>query len=260
MAAAAAAGEVLDETGDELGAEGAIGRRDARRWPCSRRRGPGSDGKRTSSRGGIDRGPRRRGVIRRRSRTSHWQRPVRPRSRPQRARREPWAGAATAQPAWTADWPADARWIRRSTLFPGRISSPRELIGGATDDPVRRLGVALVAWPPIGLAAAAAISDVTGCAVYRPTAAVRSRSFRGSPRRRSWDCSSSRRSPGCSPAARSACSWPSCRSPHCWSRSADRGCAAGRLRTLFLLGLAWLAGIAWAIAQTRRGSVAGAGP
>ncbi len=34
------------------------------------------------------------------------------------------------------------------------------------DDPIRRLGVALVAWPPIGIAAAAVIGDVTGCAVY----------------------------------------------------------------------------------------------
>ena len=31
---------------------------------------------------------------------------------------------------------------------------------------MRRLGLALVAWPPIGLAAAAAIGEVTGCSAY----------------------------------------------------------------------------------------------
>ena len=42
----------------------------------------------------------------------------------------------------------------------------RELIGGSADDPIRRLGLALVAWPPIGLEAAAAIGDLTGCTTY----------------------------------------------------------------------------------------------
>ena len=42
----------------------------------------------------------------------------------------------------------------------------RELLGGASDDPIRRLGLALVAWPPIGLAAAAMIGDLTGCTTY----------------------------------------------------------------------------------------------
>jgi hypothetical protein len=45
----------------------------------------------------------------------------------------------------------------------------RDWLNGATDDPVRRFGVALVAWPPIGLAAAAAIGEVTGCSVYAAT-------------------------------------------------------------------------------------------
>lgn len=31
---------------------------------------------------------------------------------------------------------------------------------------MRRLGLALVAWPPIGLAAAAAIGELTGCSAY----------------------------------------------------------------------------------------------
>ncbi len=42
----------------------------------------------------------------------------------------------------------------------------RAWLGGPADDPIRRLGLALVAWPPIGLAAAAAIGEVTGCASY----------------------------------------------------------------------------------------------
>jgi hypothetical protein len=35
--------------------------------------------------------------------------------------------------------------------------------GGPADDPIRRLGFALVAWPPIGLATAALIAAATGC-------------------------------------------------------------------------------------------------
>jgi hypothetical protein len=45
-------------------------------------------------------------------------------------------------------------------------AASRAWLGGPADDPVRRLGLALVAWPPIGLAAAAAIGDLTGCSVY----------------------------------------------------------------------------------------------
>ena len=37
-------------------------------------------------------------------------------------------------------------------------------LGGPSDDPIRRLGFALVAWPPIGLAVAAFIAEATGCA------------------------------------------------------------------------------------------------
>jgi hypothetical protein len=46
------------------------------------------------------------------------------------------------------------------------VAVSRAWLGGPSDDPVRRLGLALVAWPPIGLAAAAAIGDMTGCAAY----------------------------------------------------------------------------------------------
>jgi hypothetical protein len=42
----------------------------------------------------------------------------------------------------------------------------RDWLGNPGDDPIRRLGLALVAWPPIGLAAAVAIGEVTGCAAY----------------------------------------------------------------------------------------------
>jgi hypothetical protein len=45
-------------------------------------------------------------------------------------------------------------------------ATTRELLGGPTDDPIRRLGLALLAWPPIGLAAAAAIGEVTGCTTF----------------------------------------------------------------------------------------------
>jgi DnaJ domain len=45
-------------------------------------------------------------------------------------------------------------------------SMSQRWIGGPADDPVRRLGLALVTWPPIGLAAAVAIGEVTGCTAY----------------------------------------------------------------------------------------------
>jgi hypothetical protein len=45
-------------------------------------------------------------------------------------------------------------------------AASRAWLGRPADDPVRRLGLALVAWPPIGLAAAAAIGEATGCTVY----------------------------------------------------------------------------------------------
>lgn len=39
------------------------------------------------------------------------------------------------------------------------------LVGGTAEDPTRRLRLALVAWPPLGVAAAVATGEVTGCAV-----------------------------------------------------------------------------------------------
>jgi hypothetical protein len=44
-----------------------------------------------------------------------------------------------------------------------RGSAGTSWLGGPADDPIRRLGFALVAWPPIGLAAAALIASATGC-------------------------------------------------------------------------------------------------
>jgi len=88
--------------------------------------------------------------------------------------------AAQSQPGWSAA-PADlgaAAASRRSSGAglpgDGRPRDPvealgatgRDLLGGPTDDPIRRLGLALVAWPPLGLAAAAAIGDITGCTTY----------------------------------------------------------------------------------------------
>ena len=65
--------------------------------------------------------------------------------------------------AAVSPWRAGAGDADRAELF-GAAS--RAWLGGPADDPVRRLGLALVAWPPIGLAAAAAIGEVTGCTAY----------------------------------------------------------------------------------------------
>jgi hypothetical protein len=82
------------------------------------------------------------------------------------ARTEPLTSQLRSAGSWGTTWPADARAIRRDAGSRAGGLSPREWVGGSSDDPVRRFGIALVAWPPIGLAAAALISDVTGCAIY----------------------------------------------------------------------------------------------
>ncbi|HUQ43533.1 MAG TPA: J domain-containing protein [Candidatus Limnocylindria bacterium] len=99
-------------------------------------------------------------------------------ARPDRARRwEQRDEPARASAAATAGQEAQraATWNSRATpgeagsragMFGALGTSPRELVGGAADDPIRRLGIALVAWPPVGLAAAALIGDVTGCSTY----------------------------------------------------------------------------------------------
>jgi curved DNA-binding protein CbpA len=92
---------------------------------------------------------------------------------------------ASARPGWmpyheAAAAAADRAWRDQGRRLPGDgapaagTSGPlgsfgavgRDLLGTASDDPIRRLGLALVAWPPLGLAAAAAIGDLTGCTTY----------------------------------------------------------------------------------------------
>jgi curved DNA-binding protein CbpA len=95
--------------------------------------------------------------------------------------RDPRRWTGSARPAWTAA-PEDQadiaagvrREARRDLPGDGRPRDPiesleavgRDLLGGPTDDPIRRLGLALVAWPPLGLAAASAIGGMTGCTSY----------------------------------------------------------------------------------------------
>ena len=76
------------------------------------------------------------------------------------------AGATAARPRPRAGWnpPGDA--ALDPSWRPPFASAGRDWLGGPTDDPVRRLGLALVAWPPLGLAAAAAIGEITGCSIY----------------------------------------------------------------------------------------------
>ena len=89
--------------------------------------------------------------------------------------------SASARPGWTAApdglGRTDAGTWRRGEGRPagdGGSRDPfesvsavgRDLLGAPSDDPIRRLGLALVAWPPIGLAAAAAIGDITGCTTF----------------------------------------------------------------------------------------------
>ena len=83
--------------------------------------------------------------------------------------RPEWAAEGDNAPGrWTASRPSPAMPGDAGSRDPmGSITAAgRELLGGAADDPIRRLGLALVAWPPIGLAAAATIGDLTGCTAY----------------------------------------------------------------------------------------------
>ncbi len=76
----------------------------------------------------------------------------------------PSSGAAMegTAPAWTHL----GETTPRGSPGPEIDSAVGGWLGGPADDPFRRLGLALVAWPPIGLAAAAVIGDVTGCSAY----------------------------------------------------------------------------------------------
>ena len=86
---------------------------------------------------------------------------------------------ATARPGWAAaSADADMRHdgaMSRESGGPGDAgfdplgplaTASRDWLGSPADDPIRRLGLALVAWPPVGLAAAAAIGEMTGCTAY----------------------------------------------------------------------------------------------
>jgi hypothetical protein len=91
--------------------------------------------------------------------SAHAARPARP-VRPTPLRPTPSTGGPTA--AWDA---ARIRAARNDWQQP--VGEPdRDWLTLATDDPVRGFGIALVAWPPIGLAAAAAIGEFTGCSSY----------------------------------------------------------------------------------------------
>jgi len=66
----------------------------------------------------------------------------------------------------TAAWDAARIRAARSDWRQALDDPGGSWLGSGTDDSVRRFGIALVAWPPIGLAAAAAIGEVTGCSTY----------------------------------------------------------------------------------------------
>ena len=84
-----------------------------------------------------------------------------------------WAARATAPTSDSGSAAGSgARWERLGDRAPDDTplhdvaSQASSWLGGPADDPTRRLGLALVAWPPIGLAAAAVIGDVTGCSQF----------------------------------------------------------------------------------------------
>jgi DnaJ-like protein len=98
----------------------------------------------------------------------------RPRADPRRAgRSSPWSPPDGVRDGESIDGRAASTAPRSGATGDaafrprGRFAAAsREWLGGPADDPIRRLGIALVAWPPIGLAAAAAIGDLTGCTTY----------------------------------------------------------------------------------------------
>jgi hypothetical protein len=172
------------------------------------------------------------------------------------------AGAGTAaepRDAWGSTWPADARSIREGRGRGGPAFSPRDLIGGASDDPIRRLGIALVAWPPIGLAAAALIGDVTGCASF-------SAACGGTEPLLPWLAQAGILGlllllpPIARLLAGGAIGVLVALVPLTAFLVAVGGSGAPQagFALSFLLGLAWLAGVGWAVAQTRRRGMQGA--
>jgi hypothetical protein len=87
------------------------------------------------------------------------------REREQARAREAMRGQAPARP-WSSASVHPGEAAPAPGMLPALNASPREWIGGPADDPIRRLGIALVAWPPLGLAAAAVIGDLTGCSTF----------------------------------------------------------------------------------------------
>jgi hypothetical protein len=84
------------------------------------------------------------------------------RARGRRSRPAPrWAAAAT-ESGWTES--GDARPVVAAPEE--HAAAPLRWLGEPADDPVRRLGLALVAWPPIGLAAATLIGGATACTAF----------------------------------------------------------------------------------------------
>jgi hypothetical protein len=174
--------------------------------------------------------------------------------------RSGWSPGARSR-SQAATWALDPRSLRADARTGARRTLPRDLIVGPADDPIRRLGIALVAWPPIGLAAAAAIGDVTGCAVY------------------SADCGSTEPllpwlaqavilglllllPPVARLLAGGAIGVLVALVPLTAFLVAVGGTGAPQagFALAFLLTLAWLVGVAWSIAETRRRTVARAGP
>jgi hypothetical protein len=170
----------------------------------------------------------------------------------------PRATAASPRPrdAWGSTWPADARSIREGRRRASPGLSPRDLVGTATDDPIRRLGIALVAWPPIGLAAAALIGDVTGCASFSATCG-------GTEPLLPWLAQAGILGlllllpPIARLLAGGAIGVLVALVPITAFLVAVGGSGAPQagFALSFLLGLAWLGGVAWAVAQTRRRGV-----
>lgn len=98
------------------------------------------------------------------------------------AANEPTAGRPDPAPATEAGpsaraWATPPRDARRGAPFrsgePGDRVEPlaplARLLDAEPRDPIRRLGYSLLAWAPIGLASAAVIGQLTGCATYSAT-------------------------------------------------------------------------------------------
>ena len=188
-----------------------------------------------------------------------------------RPRREAWAGTTrggtvregarqpdAAAAAWSSAWPPRARSARRAGTR--RRSLPRDLIGGPADDPIRRLGIALIAWPPIGIAAAALIGDVTGCATF-------SASCGGTEPMLPWLAQAAiiglllLLPPIARILAGGSIGVLVALVPLTAFLVAVGGTGAPQagFALAFLLGLAWLLGIAWGVAQLRRRGLARVG-